>query len=169
MSTPQFVTWGLGREPVIVGIDGSAGAQSALHEGVILAKALGRRLEAIVAWQRSTSMYDAYHPEPGTAPKVIALETASTAATAEFGEAWPSWFSTRAIEGGPAQVLVSASETASHLVVGSRGHNVLATAFLGSVSLHCASHSHCPVVVVGADARTAEDETPASPESVRAS
>ncbi|MFI5060483.1 MAG: universal stress protein [Actinomycetales bacterium] len=159
MSTPQFSAWGLGREPVIVGMDGSTSAQSALREAVVLAEALGRRLEAVCVWQRSTSMSDSYHLEPGTSPKVVALEAAHAAARVEFGETWPSWFTVRAVEGSPPETLVEASETASHLVVGSRGRGRVGSVFLGSVSLHCASQAHCPVVVVGPDALTGEHET----------
>lgn len=144
-------------KPVVVGIDGSSEAQAALHEAIVLAQALGRRLEAVTVWQYSTSMYDAYHPEPGASPKIRALETAHAAASKEFGEHWPAWFSIRAEVGNPGETLVEASENASHLVVGSRGRGGLTSAFLGSVSLHCASHARCPVVVVGSAARPPVD------------
>jgi nucleotide-binding universal stress UspA family protein len=46
------------------------------------------------------------------------------------------------------QALVSASNTASMVAVGSRGHGALAEAALGSVSHHVLQHSRCPVAVV---------------------
>lgn len=47
---------------------------------------------------------------------------------------------------GPA--LVKESEHADLLVVGSRGHGRVAGTLIGSVSLHCVTKAHCPVVVV---------------------
>ena len=46
------------------------------------------------------------------------------------------------------QALVNASNTASMVAVGSRGHGALAEAALGSVSHHVVQHSRCPVAVV---------------------
>ena len=41
--------------------------------------------------------------------------------------------------------------TAAMLVVGSRGLSGLASPFLGSVSLYCATQAPCPVLVVRPD------------------
>ena len=54
-------------------------------------------------------------------------------------------------EGHASEVLLRAAKDADLLVVGSRGHGGFASARLGSVSLHCAQHGHCPVVVMRAD------------------
>jgi nucleotide-binding universal stress UspA family protein len=48
----------------------------------------------------------------------------------------------------PAPELVDRSRDALLLVVGSRGRGAGRSALLGSVALHCATHAHCPVVVV---------------------
>jgi nucleotide-binding universal stress UspA family protein len=55
--------------------------------------------------------------------------------------------------GHPAQVLVDQSAGADLLVVGSRGHGAFTGMMVGSVSIHCVTHAHCPVVVVRTDAR----------------
>jgi nucleotide-binding universal stress UspA family protein len=52
------------------------------------------------------------------------------------------------VEGPPGEVLLSASEGADLLVVGSRGHGTIVGILLGSVSQHCAHHAHCPVVII---------------------
>lgn len=50
--------------------------------------------------------------------------------------------------GHPAEVLVDESKAADLLVVGSRGHGAITGVLIGSVSIHCVTHAHCPVVVV---------------------
>jgi nucleotide-binding universal stress UspA family protein len=50
--------------------------------------------------------------------------------------------------GPAAQELVDRSRDADLLVVGSRGRGAVRSALLGSVALHCATHAHCPVMVV---------------------
>jgi nucleotide-binding universal stress UspA family protein len=47
-----------------------------------------------------------------------------------------------------AAALVAASRTAQLLVVGSRGHGVVAGTLLGSVGLQLLNHADCPVYVV---------------------
>ena len=52
------------------------------------------------------------------------------------------------VEGQAADELIRASGDATMLVVGQRGHGVVAELILGSVSHQCVLHSHCPVLVV---------------------
>jgi nucleotide-binding universal stress UspA family protein len=51
-------------------------------------------------------------------------------------------------EGHPAPALVQASRDADLLVVGSRGHGEFVGMLLGSVSEHCVTNAHCPVLVL---------------------
>jgi len=51
-------------------------------------------------------------------------------------------------QGHPASVLVKASEGATILVVGCRGHGEFAGMLLGSVSEHCVTNAPCPVLVL---------------------
>ena len=51
-------------------------------------------------------------------------------------------------QGDAAALLIDESKRAQVLVVGSRGHGGFTGLLLGSVGQQCASHSHCPVVIV---------------------
>jgi nucleotide-binding universal stress UspA family protein len=48
----------------------------------------------------------------------------------------------------PAEVLIAASDEASTVVIGHRGHGGFHDMLLGSTSLHTAMHARCPVAVV---------------------
>jgi nucleotide-binding universal stress UspA family protein len=50
--------------------------------------------------------------------------------------------------GHPAQALIEASREADLLVVGSHGHGAFTGMLVGSVSIHCVTGAHCPVVVI---------------------
>lgn len=56
------------------------------------------------------------------------------------------------VRGLPGPTIVTIGETASLIVVGTRGRGGLAAGVLGSVSLHCVNHAKVPVVVVPPDA-----------------
>ena len=51
-------------------------------------------------------------------------------------------------EGVTADMLLREAKGADLLVVGSRGHGGFASALLGSVSMYCVLHAHCPVLVL---------------------
>ncbi|WP_434318479.1 universal stress protein [Leifsonia sp. P73] len=121
-------------------------------------RALDARLRVVMAWQPSTSMYDAYFPDPERAPKVVAFEILEDVVRAEFGDSRPEWVSVHAEPGHAGKVLVDASRTAELLVIGSRGLSELASPFLGSVSLYCATQAECPVLVVRPE-RTSPNES----------
>ena len=132
---------------IVVGIDGSAASQAALRWAVRQAKLGGGHLEAVTAWHYpaayawETAGIDADFE--GDARRILA--GALTAVTSS--EPYIPVLS-HVAEGYPADVLLHAAKGADLLVLGSRGHGGVTSVLLGSVSLHCVLHAHCPVLVL---------------------
>jgi nucleotide-binding universal stress UspA family protein len=63
---------------------------------------------------------------------------------------------TTVVEGHPAPTLVEASRGVDLLVLGSRGHGEFAGMLLGSVTQHCVTNAHCPVLVYRGDAEVSD-------------
>lgn len=136
-----------GAKPIVVGVDGSAPSLVALEWAVRQAELTGAPVVALTCWQWPTTFGYAL-------PLAVEFDPAGDAAkvvddaVAPIRQAHPSVdIRSSAREGTAAQTLVEASKTAALLVVGSRGHGAFSGMLLGSVSEHCVSHAHCPVVV----------------------
>jgi nucleotide-binding universal stress UspA family protein len=139
-------------ERIVVGVDGSPSSKAALKWAVRQAALTGSTIEAVTAWH-IPPMYGGYGWVPvSTADPMnfdeIAAKTLNEAIAECVHPDSPVRVTTKVVEGSPAQVLLDAAEGADLLVVGSRGHGGFASALLGSVSQHCASHSPCPVVII---------------------
>src|SRR5580700_11232761 len=136
------------KQLVVVGVDGSAESVGALQWAAAYAGATGATLQAIHSWH--------YPGAVGGAPESVTDEVrqrmVDTLAHAIAEGAPDVAVDQRLGYGHPAQVLVDASSEADLLVVGSRGHGAFTGMLVGSVSLHCVTHAHCPVVVVRRDA-----------------
>jgi nucleotide-binding universal stress UspA family protein len=133
---------------IVVGIDGSHSSEAALNWALRQADLTGSTLEAIVTWEWPTAGGLGMAAPSDFDPKADATKILNDAiASAEPGHDHVSIESR--IVGGPAgMALVEASRGADLLVVGSRGHNELVSVLLGSVSEHCVTHAHSPVLVV---------------------
>jgi len=137
---------------IVVGVDGSEPSRAALAWAVRQAELTGATIDAIIAWHYPV-MASGYGWAPvapdqetdfeGIAAKVIAQEIAEVVDPAS-----DVTVSTSVREGTASEVLLESADGASMLVVGSRGHGGFAGAVLGSVSLHCAHHSPCPLVII---------------------
>jgi nucleotide-binding universal stress UspA family protein len=136
--------------PIIVGVDGSPSSVRALTRAAHMATALSVPLEAITAWQYpvlyGNMLAPAFVPDPGVLVQV-AQAVLDDAVASVFGDSPPDWYRGTVLEGGAAEVLLSASKGAEMLVVGSRGHGGFAGLLLGSVSEAVAAHASCPVLV----------------------
>jgi len=140
------------KQLVVVGVDGSDESVAALKWAGEYAGATGATLRAILAWHYPVPA----GPAPvGIAPQVVSDEVRQNMVTAlaqAVTRANPGVPVDQIVGyGHPVQLLVEASKEADLLVVGRRGHAAIAGMQLGSVSIHCVTHAHCPVVVVEGD------------------
>ena len=131
----------------MVGVDLDGTAQQALDVAFEIASMTGRRLEVVHAW-----------PEHGTYVETLSdqqrrdmwdrRERGVAEVTAGYAEKYPDvQVTSRIVDEAPAVALATASETAAHVVVGTRGPGRLRHRF-ASVSRAVVEHSHCPVTVV---------------------
>jgi nucleotide-binding universal stress UspA family protein len=143
---------------ILVGVDGSDGAHDALtfavdEAGYRTAAGGDTTVTALMAW----GYLDQHHADGSTDfdPKydeTKALEAARAAVQAAGIDRGDVTVVPKVANDLPATALISASEGADLLVVGSRGLGGFKGLLLGSVSDRCLSRSHCPIVVVPPDA-----------------
>ncbi len=138
---------------IVVGIDGSVGADAALAWALEEARAHGDRIVAVMAWSTPVVAGGIYAPAPpidlealeGAAKQTLA--DALDRANAADGEVK---IAEQVVWGSASEALVRASEGARLLVVGSRGLGGFKELLLGSVGHQVAHHARCPVVIVPA-------------------
>lgn len=136
---------------VVVGVDNSEGSHAAAAFGLEEARMRKATLRIVHAWQVG---YVGAGFEVGYPPIAGELDEYRGAADAVIDEvvavldAHDVELERRVVEGSPAAVLIDESRGADLLVVGSRGRGGFSELLLGSVSLQCAHHASCPVVIV---------------------
>ncbi len=139
-------------DTVIVGVDGSGGAQKALVQAANEAALRGARLRIICAWNISPAAFDGGFVGIDQTTLDSFRQNAETIveeALAQIKGAHPTLpCEGKAIEGQAVQVLLEEAHDASLIVVGSRGHGGFASLLLGSVSQQVVHHAPCPVLVV---------------------
>jgi nucleotide-binding universal stress UspA family protein len=147
----------------LVGLDGSDCASNALEWAAVNVAGRATSVELVTAWQ--TPVVGAY---PMSAPMTVELDDTSfrDAAAHDVADVATSLAERLDIpvvasvgHGGPAQVLLEASESAALLVIGSRGRGGFARLLLGSTSTQCATHASVPTMVVPGDAEPKRAET----------
>lgn len=131
---------------VVVGVDGSELSTQAVAWADRYAHQSGAALRLVIAWQwpaiygAPLMSWEGYDPE---------ADARAVAQKAQSDVALPATRVELVVrEGAVGPALVSASEGALALVVGSRGHNPVSNVLLGSASAYCVHHATCPVVVV---------------------
>jgi nucleotide-binding universal stress UspA family protein len=137
-----------GKQPrIVVGVDGSESSRHALRWAARQAQLTGGRIDVVVTWELPTS-FGWVPPFPSDFDPAGDAQRAADEEIRAALSAYPDVVAqTTVVEGHPAPTLVAASRGADLLVVGSRGHGEYAGMLLGSVSQHCASNAHCPVLV----------------------
>lgn len=146
----------------VVGIDGSAGAMTALHWATANASGRATDVELVTAWQMPGA--GAY---PMSSPEVFVYDDSGMQAAAAHDVSALAATVTGELDvpvtsvvgrGGPAEVLLAASSDAAMLVLGSRGRGGFARLLLGSTSTQCATHATVPTVVVPADVEPVDSQ-----------
>lgn len=144
---------------IVVGIDGSATAWEALTWSAREASLRNAKLKIVNAWRLPSGAN--YFIAPAAALEVASnelLEDAAERVRHLLGPADEIEVVTMPANLAIAPALIEQSEGADLLVVGSRGHGAFIGMLLGSVSLHCATHARCPVVIVHPEAEGAAGE-----------
>ena len=134
---------------VIVGIDGSSESGGALEWAQGLDTRLGP-IQPVMAWQYP--WWAVTPPSPGVPlppPEEEFHEKARFIAEEMVGKAPTSrCLAPLTVHGAAGPALVSASNDANMLVVGTRGRGAIQSGLLGSVSNHVVNHAQVPVAVV---------------------
>jgi nucleotide-binding universal stress UspA family protein len=136
---------------IVVGIDGSRGSESALRFAAQEAELHNVKLRVVTVWHVGRSVYmstSALAQIDPDAMEADALKVAEEEVERVLGPQRSENIEVVARQGDAAPVLIDESKRAQILVVGSRGHGGFTGLLLGSVGQQCASHGHCPVVIV---------------------
>ena len=136
--------------PVVVGFDGSPGADEALRTAFEEASRRDGRLNVVQAITTTLPSWPVSLP-----PMAYDREAVRLAAQSDLEHTLASWtekypqvtVAPRAVIGNPSRVLIAASQGAQLIVVGTRGHGGFAGLLLGSVGLHLLHHAECPLLV----------------------
>jgi len=133
---------------IAVGVDGSHSSLGALDWAVRQAGFTGAVVEAINTWEWPTSFGWAVSYPDGWDPAVDAQKMLDEAVKGARATHPDVTIRSTVVRGHPAPVLVEASRGADLIVIGSRGHGEFTGMLLGSVSQHCVTNAHCPVLVL---------------------
>ncbi|MGV9306641.1 universal stress protein [Nonomuraea sp. NPDC003727] len=134
---------------IVAGFDGSAAAKAAVEWGADDALRLGVPLRIVYAVDRWPYQIAAFPAQEWPDTLIQAGQKLLAEAEAVVRARRPEvTVDTRLVQGSPSAVLVEAAGEAAEVVVGSRGLGGFTGMLLGSVSMHVAGHSPCPVVVV---------------------
>ena len=138
---------------IVVGVDGSASAKSALDWAMREAAARRAPLTVVAVHEVAKSYWGGIPVTgPGDAPVLAGLRQAAEemtrAAESELGDARPAAVNLHVVSGFVVKELLDAAQDADLVVLGSRGEGKLARLVMGSVSSEVVQHAACPVVIM---------------------
>lgn len=136
------------RDVVVVGIDGSGYARSALALAVTEATWMGATIQAVHAWDVPEALQTALDSGEHIDPAFVAREEAVIPdAIADVPIARTATITPFVVRQNPAAALVEHGAGAAAIVVGTRGRGRFVASLLGSVSHDVLLNLPCPVLV----------------------
>ena len=136
---------------VLVGVDGSPQSGAALKYAVAEANRRGARLRIVSTYFPEYAVHGHTQPLTASEPAIeVAVEAQIRGMVEEAleGDAVSPDMEIVVAAGPAAGALIDRSGEVDVLVLGHRGRGGFASMLLGSVSLQCVLHAHCPVIVV---------------------
>ncbi|RAL31632.1 universal stress protein [Rhodococcus sp. AQ5-07] len=139
--------------PVVVGVDGTANSEPAIAEAFESASLRGAALVAVHAWT-DVDLATVFQSDPdGVALNWGAIESGERAVLSESLAGWSEKFADVKVKhvvvrDRPVHALVSESQHAQLVVVGSRGRGGFTSMMLGSTSRRLMHSTNCPVLIV---------------------
>jgi nucleotide-binding universal stress UspA family protein len=135
---------------VIVGVDGSEGADAALRYGVEEAARRGWAVKAVHVWHEPVIVSAVGNGLGGGSRRELEQGARRLLADAvgRLGDAGVVEVEQVLLEGQAGVRLAGAASAHDLLVVGTRGLGGLGRLVLGSVALACAQNARCPTVIV---------------------
>jgi nucleotide-binding universal stress UspA family protein len=133
---------------IVVGVDGSESSKAALRWAIRQARLTGCSVDAVTAWRYPSTYGLAPLGDEGVDLESDASKALIAALNEVSGLEPDVSVRPQVSEGRAGEVLLRAAKGADLLVVGNRGHGEFASALLGSVSLYCVLHAHCPVLIL---------------------
>lgn len=144
------------RHHIVVGVEGSGGATSALRWAIRQAPAYNSIVEVVTAYSPA---YVPASPDFNYVPldastlkaEVARMQERVVNSVLELVDGSEVEIVRTMTKGRPVDSLIEASKDADMLVVGSRGRGGFRGLLLGSVSQQLAQHAACPLVIVRPD------------------
>jgi nucleotide-binding universal stress UspA family protein len=149
---------------ILIATDGSPAGTAALDEALELARATGDGLLVVTVWRALQGDYGVAYPSAALLTDLLESERCHAEAVlleaAELAAAAGVTVQTELVTGDPAErICALAREHDVRLVaVGTRGHSVVRSLLLGSVSSAVVRRAPCPVLVVSDRERRLEPQ-----------
>lgn len=137
----------MGKQRILVGIDGSTESREALIWAAQEARFRDATLEVVHAWDAPWNYWSGVAAKPMDVD-VEAVQRELVAEELKAADLDGVDLETTITNDIPARAIIDKSDSADLVVVGSRGRGGFTGLLLGSVSEQVVRHSKCPVVVI---------------------